>query len=215
MADKIVQLVDKNSNNLYPVAGAVIDNAVSTGAISSQAVTNPKIENGAVNGVENDATAIGTAKLALDTVGTPNLRDASVTSDKIDFTTFTQYEPVKIEGFLANNTTSYQQLSGTYTLPANGLYSITTNINTPSSGTTKFILFSRTKIGDRTLFPASTMDGDAVETISIAAYSGNNFARFICSTIFFGNAGETISVQTSMGNWTGRSRHNTVIQRIW
>lgn len=88
MADKIVQLVDKNSNNLYPVAGAVIDNAVSTGAISSQAVTNAKIENGAVNGVANDATAIGTAKLALDTVGTPNLRDASVTSDKIDFTTF-------------------------------------------------------------------------------------------------------------------------------
>lgn len=88
MANKIVQLVDKNSNNLYPVAGAVITDAVSTGAISSQAVTNPKIENGAVNGVENNATAIGTAKLALDTVGTPNLRDKSVTSDKIDFATF-------------------------------------------------------------------------------------------------------------------------------
>lgn len=87
MANKVVQLVDKNSNNLYPIAGSVITDAVSTTAISNQAVTNPKIENGAVNGVANDATAIGTAKLALDTVGTPNLRDESVTSDKIDWTT--------------------------------------------------------------------------------------------------------------------------------
>lgn len=44
MANKVVQLVDKNSNNLYPVAGAVITDAVSTGAISNQAVTNPKID---------------------------------------------------------------------------------------------------------------------------------------------------------------------------
>ena len=87
MANKVVQLVDKNSNNLYPIAGSVITDAVSTTAISNQAVTNPKIENGAVNGVANDATAIGTAKLALDTVGTPNLRNESVTSNKIDWPT--------------------------------------------------------------------------------------------------------------------------------
>lgn len=65
------------------------DNAVTTAKITDLNVTTGKIANGAVTGVENDATAIGTAKLALDTVGTPNLRDESVTSDKIDFTTFT------------------------------------------------------------------------------------------------------------------------------
>ena len=63
------------------------DNAVTTAKINDLNVTTGKLANGAVTGVENDATSIGTAKLALDTVGTPNLRDASVTSDKIDWTT--------------------------------------------------------------------------------------------------------------------------------
>lgn len=103
MANKVVQLVDKNSNNLYPIAGSVITDAVSTTAISNQAVTNPKIENGAVNGVANDATAIGTAKLALDTVGTPNLRDESVTSDKIDWTTIIASGGVTVLGEVGSN----------------------------------------------------------------------------------------------------------------
>ena len=105
MANKVVQLVDKNSNNLYPIAGSVITDAVSTTAISNQAVTNPKIENGAVNGVANDATAIGTAKLALDTVGTPNLRDASVTSDKMDWATLCPGEVIESYGQITSSTT--------------------------------------------------------------------------------------------------------------
>lgn len=87
MADKVVQLVDKNSNNLYPVAGAAITDAISTGAISSQAVTSAKIANGNVTGVANNATVVGNTQLALDTVGTPNLRNQSVTSQKIDWAT--------------------------------------------------------------------------------------------------------------------------------
>ena len=105
MANKVVQLVDKNSNNLYPIAGSVITDAVSTTAISNQAVTNPKIENGAVTGVANDATAIGTAKLALDTVGTPNLRDESVTSDKIDWATLCPGAVVESYGQITSSTT--------------------------------------------------------------------------------------------------------------
>lgn len=62
--------------------------AVTTAKINSLAVTTAKIANGAVTGVTNSATSIGSAKLALDTVGTPNLRDGAVTSDKVDWTTF-------------------------------------------------------------------------------------------------------------------------------
>ena len=42
MADKIVQLKDKNSNNLYPVSGSSLADSVSTGAIVDGAVTPDK-----------------------------------------------------------------------------------------------------------------------------------------------------------------------------
>lgn len=48
MADKIVQLKDKNSNNLYPISGSSLAESVSTGAIVDGAVTTPKISDGAV-----------------------------------------------------------------------------------------------------------------------------------------------------------------------
>lgn len=44
MADKIVTLKDKNNNNLYPAAGAVFADAVSTDSIQDGAVTSDKID---------------------------------------------------------------------------------------------------------------------------------------------------------------------------
>lgn len=48
MADKIVQLKDKNSNNLYPISGSSLAESVSTGAIVDGAVTTAKIADGAI-----------------------------------------------------------------------------------------------------------------------------------------------------------------------
>lgn len=48
MADKIVQLKDKNSNNLYPISGSSLAESVSTGAIVDGAVTTAKIANTAI-----------------------------------------------------------------------------------------------------------------------------------------------------------------------
>lgn len=44
MADKIVQLKDKDNNNLYPVAGALFSDAVDTASIQNGAVTSDKID---------------------------------------------------------------------------------------------------------------------------------------------------------------------------
>lgn len=84
MADKIVKLVDKNSNNLYPVAGAVIDNAVSTGAISNQAVTTAKIADANVTTVKLANDAVTEAKIANNAVTTNKLTNGSVTNAKLN-----------------------------------------------------------------------------------------------------------------------------------
>lgn len=79
MADKIVQLKDKNSNNLYPISGSSLAESVSTGAIVDGAVTTAKIADGAVT--------------------TNKIADGAVTADKIDFTTISF-----ISGNIAQNT---------------------------------------------------------------------------------------------------------------
>ena len=44
MADKIVQLVDKDNNNVYPIAGALAQGSVTTSTINDGAVTAEKID---------------------------------------------------------------------------------------------------------------------------------------------------------------------------
>lgn len=44
MADKVVQLVDKDNNNVYPIAGALAQGSVNTGTINDGAVTAEKID---------------------------------------------------------------------------------------------------------------------------------------------------------------------------
>jgi len=44
MANKVVQLIDKDSNNIFPVAGALKDGSVTTSTISNGAVTSAKID---------------------------------------------------------------------------------------------------------------------------------------------------------------------------
>lgn len=61
MADKIVQLKDKNSNNLYPVSGSSLTDSVSSGAIVDGAVTTAKIADSSITAAKiADATFQGT-----------------------------------------------------------------------------------------------------------------------------------------------------------
>lgn len=58
-------------------------NSVTTNAITNLNVTTAKLANGAVTGNGNSDTAVGSSKIALATIGTPNLRDSAVASAKI------------------------------------------------------------------------------------------------------------------------------------
>lgn len=96
MADKIVQLTDKNSNNLYPIAGAVHENAVSTGGLSASAVTTPKIANSAVTSDKIDWTTIDTGWVDIP-------YDTSCEKPNLDFAKPIQYRKVNKTVFLRGN----------------------------------------------------------------------------------------------------------------
>ena len=78
-------------------AGAIVTNGIYTantpqytpaGVLDkSSCVNTGNITPGAVTGVTNSASTQGSAGIALGTIGTPNLRDQSVTSSKIDWAT--------------------------------------------------------------------------------------------------------------------------------
>lgn len=85
--------------------------------IADLGVTTAKIANGAVTGVANDATVIGSAKLALNTVGTPNLRNKSVTTQKINWDTIRTAVPFIYNSNLTTGTVNVTSDKGnTYTL---------------------------------------------------------------------------------------------------
>ena len=65
MSNQIVQLTDKDTNNIFPVAGSMAGNSIETGMIKDGAVTTAKITDGSIT----------TAKIA----------DSAVTSGKIDW----------------------------------------------------------------------------------------------------------------------------------
>lgn len=96
MADKIVQLTDKNSNNLYPIAGAVHENAVSTGGLSNSAVTTPKIANTSVTSQKIDWTTIDTGWVDIP-------YDTTCKKPDVDWAKSIQYRKVHKTVFLRGN----------------------------------------------------------------------------------------------------------------
>lgn len=69
----------------------LVANSVRTAAIQDLNVTTAKIANGAITGAANTATSVGSTKLALATVGTPNLRDDAVTPAKMNLTSLGRF----------------------------------------------------------------------------------------------------------------------------
>lgn len=68
MADKIVQLIDKDNNNIFPVAGSMKQGAVTTNLLADGAVTAAKIANNAI-GSEKFNPTVSTMTFTLRRVG--------------------------------------------------------------------------------------------------------------------------------------------------
>lgn len=58
MAEKIVQLIDNQGNNVYPVAGSMKQGSVTTNMLNDGAVTADKIDDGAVTNAKIDYSTI-------------------------------------------------------------------------------------------------------------------------------------------------------------
>jgi len=118
------------------------------------------------------------------------------------------YNQVTLTGNRANNSGSFQDLSGTYTLPADGLYYITSSIGAGNAGATKYILGVKILCGASEVSPTFYAD-------STPNYAGNNLGHIAISTAFYATKGSVIKFQTKIDNWTGSSDHATRIQRLF
>ena len=58
MANKVVQLIDKDDNNIFPVAGSIAGDSITTGMIKDDAITTAKIDDGAVTANKIDSSTI-------------------------------------------------------------------------------------------------------------------------------------------------------------
>lgn len=97
MADRIVQLVDKNDDNIYPVTTAdgptITVTSTDPGAGSSLAANHFVAVTGSgsatVGSADLASNSVTTAKIADSAVTTAKIADDTVTMDKIDFSTLT------------------------------------------------------------------------------------------------------------------------------
>ena len=64
MANKVVQLIDKDDNNIFPVAGSMAGDSIATGMIQDDAITTAKIDDDAVTTAKIDDGAITADKFA-------------------------------------------------------------------------------------------------------------------------------------------------------
>ena len=112
MADKVVQLVDKDNNNVYPIAGALAQGSVNTSTINDGAVTANKIDFstlafGNYSTTEQDTgfTWIDGKKIYKKTINFGALPNATTKNTAHGITNLAQV--IKIEGFTSNGTSTY------------------------------------------------------------------------------------------------------------
>ena len=102
MPARTVQLTDKAGNNIYPLAGWIGDDTISTGMINDSAVTTAKINDGAVT----------SAKIADGTIATADIANSAVTSSKIDWTTIRNIDVQDNFDITASKTRAYVTVFG-------------------------------------------------------------------------------------------------------
>lgn len=108
MADKVVQLVDKDNNNVYPIAGALAQGSVNTGTINDEAVTAEKIDfttlgfgNYSTNEVDTGFSWIDGKTIYKKTIDCGTLPDS--TEKTVSHGISNLDRVIKVEGYAYNN----------------------------------------------------------------------------------------------------------------
>ena len=103
---------------------------------------------------------------------------------------------------------SFVDMSGTYTIPKDGLYFIGSSLTSRSAGSTKFINTTRAYCGTELIIPE-------VQFVSTQNYASNNSIRGFISSVFYGRAGDIVKLQTKNANITNHGIiHNSLIKKI-
>lgn len=121
MADRIVQLIDKNNDNIFPVT--TVDAPTITVTSTDPGAGSTLAANHFVAVTGSGTATVGASDLASNSVTTAKIADGAVTTDKIDYSgirsTFT-YECGNTSNNNINNNTWYDQK--TITLTQDGVY---------------------------------------------------------------------------------------------
>lgn len=188
MVDKIVQLIDKDGDNIYPVA------SVPHGASITMTDTDPgegaALEADHYIGVYGDTAEIPVIGDVLSTpsdvayVDTVNIVDGAVTADKIDFTTMKKWVP----DYSNYGSTNLWASSSTTTITENGfVYAFINAYKTNAN--------SQTNI---------KINGKIVAQSHAEARGPNNAVVCDCSGIFPVSAGDIVSYDVHSGNVNSR-----------
>lgn len=119
MANKIVQLQNKDGDNIFPVSAGLASDSVTTDMIQDGAVTSDKVD---FTTFDQDIT---TGAIANNAVTTAKIANTAVTAGKINFSSF------------ANNQSNIRKIyvtTFTATTDGNGFMAIPTGTVTPSTG---------------------------------------------------------------------------------
>lgn len=119
MADKIVQLIDDQNNNIYPISRGVAANSIDTNAIQDGAVTSDKIESATYSTSEQVVGTWVDGKPLYRKVYIKNL--SSGTETWID--DLNEKNPIRLEGYMFNDSTQTCQPLGQWANPTDSSYS--------------------------------------------------------------------------------------------
>lgn len=140
MADRIVQLIDKDANNVFPVV-ATGDAPVITVTSTDPGEGSSLAANHFVAVTGTSSGSVGSADLANDAVTTGAIADGAVTADKIDYSSLTQYTD-----YLSNiDVPTTERTFFTYNIPESGTYFFAVNcsLHAPSSQHATYISVKR------------------------------------------------------------------------
>lgn len=181
MADRIVQLVDKNDDNIYPVTTAdgptITVTSTDPGAGSSLAANHFV----AVTG--SGTATVGSADLASNSVTTAKIADGAVTPAKIDFTGW----PFVSNVISSDTTFGNGNTVASVTVPADGTYLVLGVFSAPG-GTSYSYLGLQIYLGSTQKFNTTQDMG-----------SNGNRANVCGMAVITATTGQTLSVKVVLG----------------
>lgn len=118
-------------------------------------------------------------------------------------------EPAVFSGNSASNSASYRDMTGTYTIPEDGLYELNTHVYSASAAGTSFSMSVKALLGSEVLFERTSI-------ISTPNYAANNFASLDATLSFWAKKGDLIKLQSLVAEakWTGRINHVSRVKRL-